>query len=67
MCIKKSTCGKMAVPLKEPHSQFHPYSMYCLYLKLQKHTLQWIINYIKSIDTLHNIPLSNESFQNYKH
>ena len=35
MCIKKSTCGKMLVPLKEPQSQFHPYILFVS----QKNTL----------------------------
>ena len=33
MCIKKSTCGKMAVPLKEPQSQFHPYVLFVSQIK----------------------------------
>ena len=33
MCIEKSTCGKMAVPLKEPQSQFHPYVLFVSQIK----------------------------------
>ena len=33
MCIKKSTREKMAVPLKEPQSQFHPYLLFVSQIK----------------------------------
>ena len=46
MGIEKSKCGKMAVPSKEPQSQFYPYVLFVSQIKkiTKKPTLQWIIH-----------------------